>query len=60
MADTDKIKQVLSEYTGDSDSLNRFTEVAVSELGENWAEKIYETLTDLTAEQKERLDHAFR
>ena len=60
MADINKLKQALSEYTGDADSLNRFVEVATAELGDNWAESIYETLTDLSAEEKERLDHAFQ
>ena len=60
MADINKIKEALNSYTGESDSLNNFAAVAAAELGENWIETIYETLTDLSAEEKEKLDHAFQ
>ena len=60
MADIAKIKEALQNYTGESESLNQFTAVAAAELGENWVETIYDTLTDLSAEEKERLDHAFQ
>ena len=60
MANTENLKQALNAYTGESESLNQFVEVATRELGENWAEVIYDTLTDLSAEEKEKLDHAFQ
>ena len=60
MADINKIKEALQNYTGESESLNQFAAVAAAELGENWVETIYETLTDLSADEKEKLDHAFQ
>ena len=60
MADIEKLKQALAAYTGEPDSLNQFVSVAVAELGENWAETIYDTLSDLTEEERGRLDHAFQ
>ena len=60
MADITKIKEALTAYTGDNDTLNQFVEVCTAEIGDNWVEKIYETLTDLSAEEKEKLDHAFQ
>lgn len=60
MADINKIKEALQNYTGESESLNHFASVASAELGENWIETIYETLTDLSADEKEKLDHAFQ
>ena len=60
MADISKIKEALKNYTGESDSLNNFAAVAAAELGDNWVESIYETLTDLSVEEKEKLDHAFQ
>lgn len=60
MADLAHLKRALAAYTGDEASLNQFAQVATEELGENWAEVIYDTLTDLTADERERLDHAFQ
>ncbi|MBR6411800.1 MAG: hypothetical protein IKS41_01395 [Alphaproteobacteria bacterium] len=60
MADISKIKEALQNYTGEAESLNNFAAVAAAELGENWVETIYDTLTDLSAEEKEKLDHAFQ
>ena len=60
MADINKIKAALQSYTGESESLNNFVAVVAAELGDNWVETIYDTLTDLSAEEKEKLDHAFQ
>lgn len=60
MADMEKLKQVLQEYTGDMDSLNRFTETAVAELGTDWAQHIYNDLNDLSPDEQSKLDHAFQ
>lgn len=49
----------LEAYTGELDSLNAFTQTAAHELGPDWADKIYETLGELSDYQKEKLDHAF-
>jgi len=60
MANTETLKQALAAYTGESESLNQFVAVATQELGDGWAEVIYDTLTDLSAEEKDKLDHAFQ
>lgn len=60
MADTTRIKQALNAYAGDNDTLNQFVAVVSAELGESWPQSIYETLTDLTADERERLDYAYR
>jgi len=60
MADTGKIKQALGSYTGDNETLNQFVSVATAELGENWTSTIFETLSDLTPDEQNRLDYAFR
>ncbi|MDY6407716.1 MAG: hypothetical protein SPL08_03320 [Pseudomonadota bacterium] len=60
MPDISKLKEALKNYTGESESLNQFALVATAELGDNWIETIYDTLTDLSVEEKEKLDHAFQ
>ncbi len=60
MPNIEKLKQALTEYTGDIDSLNHFTETATAELGSDWAQHIYETLDGLSADDKNKLDHAFQ
>ena len=60
MANIENLRQALSAYTGESESLNQFVEAATRELGDQWAEVIYDTMTDLSAEEKEKLDHAFQ
>ena len=60
MADTDKLKQALNAYTGDADTLNQFVSVAEAELGNRWTETVYDVLTDLSEEERAKLDHAFQ
>ena len=60
MADIEKLKQAVNSYTGDPETLDRFVEVARTELGDNWTEIIYENLGDLIGEEREKLDHAFQ
>lgn len=60
MADTDKLKQALNAYTGDADTLNRFVSVAEAELGNRWTETVYDVLTDLSEDERAKLDHAFQ
>ncbi len=59
MADTSKLLEALSSYTGDQTTLEAFTLVAKQELGEDWAGQIYDTLPNLPAHLKEKLDHAY-
>lgn len=59
MADTSKLLEALSSYTGDQTSLESFVTVAKSELGDAWGNAIYEVLPNLPAHLKEKLDHAF-
>ena len=60
MANTIKLLEALSAYTGDQVSLDRFAAVAKEELGDSWMNKVYQTLLDLTPPLKEKLDHAYR
>lgn len=60
MADTDKLKQALGSYAGDADTLNRFVAVAEAELGDRWTETVYDVLTDLSEDERAKLDHAFQ
>ena len=59
MTDTAKLIQALNSYTGEQESLASFASIASEELGENWISSIYDVLTDLTPELKERLDHVY-
>ncbi len=59
MADTSKLLEALSSYTGDQTTLEVFTQVAKKELGDDWASQIYDTLPNLPAHLKEKLDHAY-
>ena len=60
MADIAKIKQALSAYTGDNETLDYFVSVATAELGNEWVQTIYDVMTDLTQTEQERLDYAYR
>ncbi len=59
MADTSKLLEALSSYTGDQTSLESFVTVAKNELGAEWTNTIYQVLPNLPAHLKEKLDHAF-
>ena len=60
MADMNKLKQALNSYEGDTDTLKRFVAAAEAELGSHWTETIYDVLTDLSEEERGKLDHAFQ
>lgn len=60
MTDIANLKQAIASYTGDPETLDQFVNVATAELGDNWAETIYDTLTDLSPDEREKLDHAFQ
>lgn len=60
MADTQRLITALNAYVGDMDTLNAFVNVAEEELGERWTEVIYQTMGNLDARLKEKLDHAFQ
>ncbi len=59
MADTSKLLEALSAYTGDQTTLESFVQVAKQELGEDWSNQIHATLPNLPAHLKEKLDHAY-
>lgn len=54
-----QILEALEKYSGDVESLNQVVGIATQELGSDWTEKIYEDMSDASADIKERLDHAF-
>ncbi len=58
MPNTTKVLEALSAYTGDADSLARFTEVVEKELGSDWPSSIYTLLPNLPKQLKDKLDHA--
>lgn len=60
MADIEKIKQALLTYNGNNETLNNFTEVVASELGENWVQTIFDVMTNLTQDEQSRLDYVYR
>ncbi len=60
MPDIQKLKETLRAYTGDAASLEQFTTVATEVLGSDWAQRIYDALSDLTPEEQEKLNHAFQ
>ena len=59
MANTSKLLEALSSYTGDQTTLEAFTKVAKQELGDDWSGQIYDTLPNLPSHLKEKLDHAY-
>lgn len=60
MADLDRIKQTIHDYSGDEASLAQFVSVVTEELGPDWMQNIYDVVTDLTDEDTEKLNHAFQ
>ncbi len=59
MVNKQRLNEALNAYTGQPDSLNNFATIAEQELGENWTSTIYDILTDLDTNQKEKLDHVY-
>ncbi len=60
MTPREALEKKLSLYTGTQESLDEFVEAAINALGPNWTETIYQTLSNLSPDQQERLDHAFK
>lgn len=60
MADIEKIKQALLSYNGDNETLNNFTDVVSSELGEDWPQTIFDVMTNLGQDEQSRLDYVYR
>ena len=60
MADLQTLKEALNRYTGDEETLNSFVAEAQAFLGDSWMTSIYETLSDLSGDERERLDHAYQ
>lgn len=60
MADLQTLKTALNKYIGDEETLNTFVAEAQSFLGDNWMASIYEVLSDVSGEERERLDHAYQ
>ncbi len=52
-----RLDDALTAYTGQAESLNEFSIIAEQELGENWSIDIYEVMTGLSEQEKEKLDH---
>ena len=44
MADIEKIKEALQQYTGNNETLNLFVETATNELGEDWVQTIFDAM----------------
>ena len=59
MANIQRIMDALATYTGDPETLTAFATVAEEELGSNWTNTIYDLISPMTPDQKERLDHAY-
>ena len=60
MADIEKIKEALQRYTGDNETLNHFVSVVTTELGEDWFQTIFDTMTNLNQDEQSRLDYVYR
>lgn len=60
MANIDRLKEALLQYTGNNETLNVFVEVATAELGENWIQNIFDTMTNLNQDEQSRLDYVYR
>ena len=58
MPDQAIILNALKEYSGDTESLNKFRAIVQQELGDNWVGAIYNFLPQLKKEDKDKLDHA--
>ncbi len=60
MPDIQQLRETLQAYTGDTESLNRFTTMATEVLGADWAQHIFDDLADLPPDEQEKLNHAFQ
>ena len=54
-----RLIEVLENYTGEPEALEKFVSVATEELGDDWVSKIYDVMADAPADIQERLAHAF-
>ena len=59
MANTAKLLEALSNYTGNQETLDAFVNTANQELGADWGSSIHQALPGLPPALKEKLDHAF-
>ena len=55
MADQTIVLNALKEYSGDTESLNKFRAIVQKELGDNWVGTIYTFLPQLEKEDKDKL-----
>ncbi len=60
MADIEKIKEAIQQYTGSNETLNLFVETATNELGEDWIQTIFDAMTNLNQDEQARLDYIYR